>query len=110
MGGWVHLVRQRWRCCPIAWGREGDSVGVLVIRDSWQLSNWHADPSHSPPAAFLLPPPHPVCSAGTGAAWDAQSVAALMQLARSLPNLSVQLERSEPPGMHSAAAPGGPPS
>ncbi|PSC76801.1 leucine rich repeat [Micractinium conductrix] len=35
----------------------------------------------------------PYMSAGSGAAWDAQSVGVLMQLARALPQLSVQLER-----------------
>ena len=41
------------------------------------------------PAATSLP----AGSAGSGAAWDAQSVGVLMQLARALPQLSVQLER-----------------
>ena len=65
-------------------------------------------PPAAPDACPL--PPHSACSAGTSAAWDAQSVAALMQLARSLPDLSVHLERSEPPGMQPAAAPSGAPS
>lgn len=52
-------------------------------------------PSHAVlPAALLLP-----CSACSGAAWDATSVAALMQLARTLPHLTVQLERVAPPGL-----------
>lgn len=33
-----------------------------------------------------------------GAAWDAQSVGVLMQLARALPSLEVELERCSPPG------------
>lgn len=41
----------------------------------------------------------PFASAASGAAWDAQSVAALMQLARRLPQLEVQLERCAPPGL-----------
>ncbi|EFN59504.1 hypothetical protein CHLNCDRAFT_138138 [Chlorella variabilis] len=48
----------------------------------------------------------PYISAGSGAAWDAQSVGVLMQLARSLPTLCVHLERDEQRG---AAAPPPPP-
>lgn len=36
----------------------------------------------------------PYISAGSGAAWDAVSVAALMHLARRLPHLAVELERT----------------
>lgn len=39
----------------------------------------------------------PYISAATGAAWDTSSVAALMHLARRLPQLAVELERTLPP-------------
>ncbi len=39
----------------------------------------------------------PYISAATGAAWDTSSVEALMHLARRLPQLAVELERTLPP-------------
>lgn len=50
-----------------------------------------------PHRAAAPPPSRRPCSAHSGAAWDAASVAALMQLARALPQLTVQLERAAPP-------------
>lgn len=50
-----------------------------------------------PPPTRLPPPRALPCSPG-GAAWDAQSVGVLMQLARALPSLEVELERCSPPG------------
>ena len=46
----------------------------------------------------------PYISAATGAAWDTSSVAALMHLARRLPQLSVELERTLPPYLPPPAA------
>lgn len=44
----------------------------------------------------------PYISTGSGAAWDAVSVAALMHLARRLPQLSVELERTALPCLPAA--------
>ncbi|KAI3433375.1 hypothetical protein D9Q98_003192 [Chlorella vulgaris] len=46
----------------------------------------------------------PYISTDSGAAWDVQSVGVLMQLARVMPHLSVQLQREAPPGQHSSTA------
>lgn len=78
-----------------AWGRQGghacNASGLLQRLRSAGCIAW-------PPTPSARRPPMP-CSAHSGAAWDATSVAALMQLARTLPQLTVQLERVAPPGL-----------
>lgn len=77
------------------------------------LASIHARRRSQPPrrCSLVAPVPRLPCSP-SGAAWDAQSVGVLMQLARALPSLEVELERCgslgcppcPPPGHTDSAA------